>query len=199
MIVWGYSTKAQIVKSVDIGCSHCNDKSLNVIAYKKVFDLFWIPCFPFSAQYGLACPTCDTHYDISSTNIDVKALKSSPSFKHFIGMIVFPLALGGYHVYNQVSEHMYLKEAEINRQNIQIDDKVILESKENKDFPYTIYKVRTVSYSTINGVFSKYEYKTLNNARNAAKYPKDGDFETTESPISKTDFNELTTVKAIVR
>lgn len=98
-----------------------------------------------------------------------------------------------------MNEGMYLREAEINRQNIQIDDKVILESKENRDFPYTIYKVRNVSYSTINGVFSKYEYKTLNNARNVAKYPKDGDFETTESPISKADFNELTTVKAIVR
>jgi hypothetical protein len=56
-----------------------------------------------------------------------------------------------------------------------------------------------VDSNKLNGVFSKYEYKTLNNARNAAKYPKDGDFETTESPISKADFNELTTVKAIVR
>jgi hypothetical protein len=46
MLEWGYSTKAQIIKS-------------------KVFDLFWIPCFPFSAQYAPGCPTCGTHYDIS--------------------------------------------------------------------------------------------------------------------------------------
>ena len=94
MIVWGYSTKTQIVKSVDIGCSHCHHKTLNVLAYKKVFDLFWIPCFPFSAQHALACPTCGTHYDISSTTIDVKTLKSSPSWKHFIGLIIFPLIFG---------------------------------------------------------------------------------------------------------
>lgn len=48
-------------------------------------------------------------------------------------------------------------------------------------------------------LFQKYVYKTLDRARNAAKYPKDGDFETTESPIPKEDFNELTNIKAIVR
>lgn len=155
MLVWGYSTKAQIIKSVDIGCSHCNHKSLNVIAYKKVFDLFWIPCFPFSAQYALVCSTCGTHYDISSVAIDPKTFKSSPSPIHFIGLIVFPLLFGLGYTYDKINEGMYLREAEIYRQNIQIDDKVILESAEDKDFPYIIYKVRNVSYSTINGVVSK--------------------------------------------
>lgn len=199
MIVWGYSTKAQIIKSVDIGCSHCNHQTLNVVAYKKVFDLFWVPCFPFSAQYALSCPTCGTHYDISSTNIDVKTLKSSPSWKHFIGLIVFPLILGGVHIVNNINEGISLKEAEIFRQNIQTGDKVILETDEDKNFPYVICKVTNTSDSTITGVFSKYAYKTLDRARNAAKYPKDGDFETKESPISKAEFDILTNIKAIVR
>ena len=199
MIVWGYSTKTQMVKSVGIGCSHCNHQTLNVVAYKKVFDLFWIPCFPFSAQYALACPTCGTHYDISSTNIDVKTLKSSPSWKHFIGLIVFPLILGGVHVFSKIHEALDLKEAEFFRQSLQIEDKIILETDEDKKFPYVVYKVRNVSYSTINGMFSKYSYKTLDSAKNAAKYPKDGDFETKESPISRAEFDTLTNIKAIVR
>jgi len=111
----------------------------------------------------------------------------------------FSFNLWGVHVFDKMNEGIYLKETEIYRQNIQADDKVILETDEDKKFPYVVYKVTNTSDLTITGVFSKYAYKTLDRARNAAKYPKDGDFETTESPILKEEFNTITNIKAIVR
>lgn len=67
-IIWG-------TKSIDktLGnsqrayqCGHCNNvTNYRIFRRRKWFTLFWIPIFPFSSKYFIACPVCNYGQQIS--------------------------------------------------------------------------------------------------------------------------------------
>ncbi|MDR1410115.1 MAG: zinc ribbon domain-containing protein [Oscillospiraceae bacterium] len=60
IIIWGTRSKAKIlgITAPQI-CQHCGNLVQNeVIRVMRWFTLFWIPIFPFSIKYHLACPIC---------------------------------------------------------------------------------------------------------------------------------------------
>ena len=66
LIVWGASTKNLGYNSLNRTCKACNCKSLALVTYEEIFDLFWIPTFPIRKHYVVACARCSASYSIDS-------------------------------------------------------------------------------------------------------------------------------------
>lgn len=67
-IVWGTKGMEKILGNSQRSyqCQHCNNVSnYKIFRRRKWFTLFWIPIFPYSSQYFIACPICNYGAKIS--------------------------------------------------------------------------------------------------------------------------------------
>lgn len=60
-IVWGnHSFKKVMGQTGPYTCQRCgNQHYFQILRVAKWFTLFWIPIFPYSFKYFLACPICN--------------------------------------------------------------------------------------------------------------------------------------------
>ena len=61
MIIWGTRTMKKILGLTNaFQCYNCNNAGqFHIVRLARWFTLFWIPIFPFSMKYFIACPVCD--------------------------------------------------------------------------------------------------------------------------------------------
>lgn len=59
-IIWGTHAFKKIIGATRVyNCNRCgNANPFQIIRIAKWFTLFWIPLFPVSIQYFIACPVC---------------------------------------------------------------------------------------------------------------------------------------------
>lgn len=73
MIIWGYKSYQKELGQTQstIKCSHCHNASpWQVTETGRRFTLYWIPLFPYSRKYFLACPVCQYGKEISKEEIE---------------------------------------------------------------------------------------------------------------------------------
>lgn len=61
-IIWGSKVMEKVLGKSQRAyqCAHCNNvNNYKIFRRRNWFTLFWIPIFPFSSKYFIACPICN--------------------------------------------------------------------------------------------------------------------------------------------
>ncbi len=198
MLIWGYSTKLIQGSILPYTCSHCETMNLHVYGIKKVFEVFWIPCFPYKTTKTVICNNCGTHYDPDQFGIEAKVIKIKTPLKYFSGLVALPLLLAGAAIigenavrHNQEKTQAYLAE-------LQLGDKIIIEQKVDSSFPYSIIKITFVDKEKVDFVVCSYNFSRLKDARKHVRISKNGDYETEEFSLTLDEIKALN-IQDIIR
>jgi hypothetical protein len=198
MIIFGYSTKQRALKTLHTQCPVCNDQKVQLMAYTKVFDIFWVPCFPFKTDHAVFCPNCKSHFELTGFNIDPVSLKVSKPLYYFAGLVLLPILIAAGFASNTYLENNSSENTYVDRKSVRTGDIIVFKSSNSFFYPYYLGKVTEVGALSITAVFSKYQYKYRFSALRAANHPKDRDFEQKTYTIDKKEFENLTNIEALL-
>ena len=197
MIVWGWSTKliGQVMSGIQ--CSHCKYIGLTIAVFQIFFNLFFIPTIPLKKYYSFFCSNCGTEFQPNSSNIDLNSkndFKVKTPWWGYSGLFVisfFIVTLFCFEKYEQKQTLAYLESPRAN-------DIIVIQDKENKEFPYIFIKIKNIDKEGITFSVSKYSYSKLDQAKRAAIKAAaendfmDKDFEGSIENLKKMDVQSIT-------
>ncbi|MCA0370296.1 MAG: zinc ribbon domain-containing protein [Proteobacteria bacterium] len=62
MVIWGWRSHKCGHQTIEGVCPACHAQNLVFTRFVRVFDIFWIPVFPFEKHDHVACESCGTSY-----------------------------------------------------------------------------------------------------------------------------------------
>lgn len=159
MIIWGYDTKEVGSKTILAECPTCQNSTLHLIDYIRVFCLYYIPTLPYKRFSIVYCEGCGSSYETEffKNHPKVKSHKGRIPWWSFSGSLI----LGCFVSFVFYSSHTSGKNVKSFKENPVAGKALIIRApddmKEYVDLPYTYVRVEHVNNETITlrpGIYS---------------------------------------------
>ena len=173
MVIWGWRSHKCGHQTIEGVCPACHAQNLAFTRFVRVFDIFWIPVFPFEKHDHVACEACGTSYYSEHFPEAQEARRNAKApWWSFLGAFIIAgiVALCMHSAYKSEAEiHAFKKDPSVGKYfTFRSDD------PELSKHPYVFAKIDHMDGEKMMIGMSRFAYSSLSDAtRDAHKKSQD--------------------------
>ncbi len=172
MIIWGWSTKKIGSRKIEGSCMACQSNNLMLVGYIRVFDLFWIPVFPYKKFTYVECTACSATYSYEKyiALLPTQNVRFKTPWWSFSGLVIISALLIWSHFHKLEENKKFLAFQESPHAGVYFIYKS--NNPELKKTPYIFAKIEEIKGDKLMIRFSQSAYNKERFASKEARYAK---------------------------
>ncbi|MGL5175574.1 MAG: zinc-ribbon domain-containing protein [Cetobacterium sp.] len=79
--IFGVKSSEEKLRDVDFECTGCLSKKMELFAFRKVFEFFFLPVITLKKSHIIACKSCESSYKLKENKMEEILLKGKVKYE----------------------------------------------------------------------------------------------------------------------